>query len=119
MKQQINIRLDNDTARQMRELRRTWDTTQTGTIARCVERAYQQETNTMKRSARHAAEARVDSTPELQPFRDLLLEYDWNDDGHMEWVATAPIAEIVDWAEIIRQGEREQAEAALGAVRRR
>lgn len=52
------------------------------------------------------AEARVNSTPALQPFEDLLLRYGWpNTDEHAEWVATAPEAEIISWAEAIRRDE--------------
>lgn len=42
-KKQINIRADPETIRQMRELARTWGTNETGTIARAIERIYQQE----------------------------------------------------------------------------
>ncbi|MCA9981255.1 MAG: hypothetical protein KDD89_10480 [Anaerolineales bacterium] len=55
-------------------------------------------------------QARIDNTPELEKFADLL-QYEWEDeDEHAEWVATAPTAEIVDWAEQIRDAEQMQAE---------
>ncbi|MHC4617969.1 MAG: hypothetical protein ACYTEQ_09470 [Planctomycetota bacterium] len=51
------------------------------------------------------AEDRTRAEPKLMPFYDLLIEYDWdNQADHWKWVATAPISEIVDWAEIIRNG---------------
>jgi hypothetical protein len=53
------------------------------------------------------ATARVDSTPELTSYRDLLIEYDWPDPYHYGWVATAPAAELVSWAEDIRHQEAE------------
>lgn len=53
---------------------------------------------------------RIDNNPELKPYADLL-QYDWEDeDEHAEWVATAPVSEIVDWAESIRDAERQQEE---------
>ncbi|HEU4752218.1 MAG TPA: hypothetical protein VFU47_03845 [Armatimonadota bacterium] len=63
---------------------------------------------------RTAAESRVNASETLSAYRDLLLDYDWsNEDEHMEWVATAPEAELVAWAETIRRDERsEQAEGA-------
>jgi len=49
-----------------------------------------------------AAEARVLNTPELQPFRSIILG-DWPEgDKHWEWVTTATVAEIVAWAEDVR-----------------
>lgn len=45
--------------------------------------------------------ARIDAEPELDAHRDTIT-YDWpNAEEHYEWVATAPIAEIVDWAETV------------------
>lgn len=52
------------------------------------------------------ADDRVTAEPQLAPYRDLLTEYDWdNQEEHWEWVATAEIEEIVDWAETIRKNE--------------
>lgn len=51
------------------------------------------------------ARQRVADTPELNVFEDIIF-YDWpNWDEHMEWVAIAPVAEIVNWAEVIRANE--------------
>ena len=56
-----------------------------------------------------AARARIDATPELEEYRDLIL-YDWQEGAeHWAWVAAAPVQEIVDWAESIREDERVQA----------
>ena len=47
------------------------------------------------------ARQRVSETPELDAVSDTIF-YDWpNWSEHMQWIATAPIAEIVDWAETI------------------
>ena len=55
-----------------------------------------------------AAAQRIADHPELEEYRDLLLEYGWdNQDDHLEWVATAPIAEIIAWAQDIREDENE------------
>lgn len=41
---------------------------------------------------------RIDNTPELEPYREVLV-YDWpNEQEHIDWVCTAPVAEIVAWA---------------------
>jgi len=49
-------------------------------------------------SAYERAEKRINETLELQPYRATCL-YDWPEgDGHYTWVATAPLAEIIDWA---------------------
>ena len=46
-----------------------------------------------------AARARVQNTPELAEHADFILA-DWPEgDDHWKWVATAPVAEVVDWAE--------------------
>ena len=51
----------------------------------------------LERTARN----RVDSTEALKPFEATIF-YDWpNWDEHLEWIATAPVAEIVDWAELL------------------
>jgi len=42
------------------------------------------------------AERRVNETPELEPYRDIIL-YNWDEATHWEWVCTAPVAEIVSW----------------------
>lgn len=44
---------------------------------------------------------RIAKTPELEEYREEL-EYDWPEQEHADWVATAPVEEIVDWAETIR-----------------
>ena len=43
---------------------------------------------------------RISKNPELEPYREVLL-YDWDEADHADWVATAPIAEIIDWAETV------------------
>lgn len=48
-----------------------------------------------------AAKRRVNNTPELAQHEATIL-YDWpNWDEHMEWIATAHVREIVDWAEAV------------------
>jgi hypothetical protein len=50
------------------------------------------------------AMARLDAESELNTHRDTITS-DWNESDHWEWVATAEVKEIVDWAEEIEQGE--------------
>lgn len=53
-----------------------------------------------------AAKARVAADPRLSAAEDLLLEYDWpNRDEHLEWVASAPVEEILDTIERLRRDE--------------
>ena len=48
---------------------------------------------------RTAAISRVENDDRLYPYRGVLLEYDWpNRDEHDEWVATASVEELVEWA---------------------
>lgn len=52
------------------------------------------------------AVARVCVEPSLAPYRDVLLD-DWNmGDTHYEWVVTAGLEAVLDWAECIA-AERE------------
>lgn len=44
---------------------------------------------------------RVYATPALDAYRDIILSDDWTEADHLRWVATAPVAEIVRWAESI------------------
>ena len=47
------------------------------------------------------AEKRVNETPALEPYRDVIL-YDWPEgDEHWEWVQTATTRDILLWAEPI------------------
>ena len=56
------------------------------------------------------AQKRVDDTPELQPYREIIF-YDWIEGNeHIRWVATAPIREILDWCETIESILMEAAE---------
>jgi ribulose-5-phosphate 4-epimerase/fuculose-1-phosphate aldolase len=52
--------------------------------------------------AREDAKARIDATPELDAHSDTIL-YDWYEEDHWEWVCTATVAEIVDWAEAVER----------------
>lgn len=55
------------------------------------------------------AQARINETPALQPHTAVIMA-DWPEGAeHWEWVATAPEAEIVDWAETI-EAQKAQAE---------
>ena len=49
--------------------------------------------------------ARIDDTPDLEPYRDEIL-YDWPEgDEHLNWALTAPAEEIIDWARTIAYDE--------------
>lgn len=41
---------------------------------------------------------RIEATPELEPYRELILD-DWPEgDAHYEWAATCDLAELISWA---------------------
>ncbi len=47
------------------------------------------------------AAARIDATPELEPYRAMIL-YDWHvGDAHFTWAATCDLAELLDWARAV------------------
>ena len=58
-----------------------------------------------------AAERRVNETPELQPYRDVIFAGWVEGIEHLDWVATAPVAEIVDWAQGIAEATQNEWDA--------
>lgn len=58
-----------------------------------------------------AAEARINATPELEQYRDVCL-YDWTEADHLAWIATAPLAEVLSWADMV-QGQHPADESEL------
>lgn len=49
---------------------------------------------------------RVGEIDDLNLHSDMILDDGWDyEDGHWEWVATAPVVEIVQWAEYIEASE--------------
>ena len=67
----------------------------------------------MNATPEQTAAQRVNSSETLTQYRDLLLNTDWpNWHEHLEWVATAPEAEIISWAEEIRRDEEAGDEAS-------
>lgn len=57
------------------------------------------------------AVVRINTTPGLEQYRDILL-YDWPESEHWDWVASASVEDIIQWADDIRAAE---AEAELAA----
>ena len=57
------------------------------------------------RERRHA-EDRVRASPVLRPYADIILEAARGNETDELWVATAPEAEILAWAENLRDTER-------------
>lgn len=52
---------------------------------------------------REQAQRRVNSDPKLSVHEDTIM-YDWKEsDEHWEWIITAPVDEIVDWAETVEK----------------
>lgn len=51
------------------------------------------------------AEARINETPELEPYRETCL-YDWPEGNeHYDWIAAAPLGQIIDWAQAVNDEE--------------
>lgn len=61
----------------------------------------------MSQSPYDRAANRVNKNKRLAAHAAIIL-YDWNDPEHWEWVATAPISEIVDWAEAVTLDEMDR-----------
>ena len=72
-----------------------------GTIAEHVRYAVREYLERRGDNMRDLAQNRVDRTPELRAYEDVIM-YDWPEgDEHWQWVAGAPVDEIVDWVETI------------------
>jgi len=55
-----------------------------------------------------AARERIDNTPELEEYRDIIL-YDWQEGAELwTWVSTAKVDEILAWCESRREDARLQ-----------
>lgn len=55
---------------------------------------------------RRLARLRVEKSPALQEYADLFF-YDWPDDHeHYRWLYTAPVEDLLDWAEHLRHVEK-------------
>lgn len=48
------------------------------------------------------AKARVMRSPKLRPLADYILA-DFREPDHFQWVATARVSEIADWAQTIKR----------------
>lgn len=60
----------------------------------------------MKKQLIEKAFARVNDDPELSAHDNELLYYDWpNMAEHLQWVATAPKAEIMDWLSSLEEAD--------------
>jgi len=53
------------------------------------------------------SEERVLASPALRPYADIILEASCGSEAEEQWVATATEAEILAWAEDLRDIERE------------
>ncbi len=48
---------------------------------------------------------RVEQTPQLQPYRDVIL-YDCPEgDARWRWLATAPLADVLAWVRSVQAGQ--------------
>lgn len=47
------------------------------------------------------ATSRVSNNILLVAYYEILIDYPWNNqEDHFEWVANAPIGEILDWCQV-------------------
>jgi len=64
------------------------------------------------------ASVRIDTTPELEPYRDLLLaEIEEDYELHLRWVACARTEDLLIWVEKVQallRGEGDAGESAHG-----
>ena len=57
------------------------------------------------------AHRRVRKSPPLREHFETIF-YDWPEgDEHLQWIATAPFTEIVDWAQEIEQAAQNEHDA--------
>jgi len=55
-----------------------------------------------------SARTRVDKTPSLHPYREIIF-YDWTEgDDHLKWISSASLREIMDWCETIQSFQNEE-----------
>jgi len=104
-----SVRVSDYTYRQLTELRENGLESLTNTLSVAVDRFYRAEMpkeETMYRGNDcsdefETARRRVESEPRLEQYASLILD-DWDEGAeHWQWVATASIDEIVEWAETI------------------
>ena len=102
MRTQISTSVSTETRKQANELVAQCGYSLRDVISIAIEKLHTEkiyEVNKMNYETK--ARERVRNTPELNAVRDVIF-YDWGDwDNHMEWIATAPVAEILDWAETV------------------
>lgn len=70
----------------------------------------------MTKTAYCRAVARVEGDPTLVGLADILLAAWSDDDDHFKWVATAPTADLVAWAENIRATEAKAAQGPINHI---
>jgi len=49
------------------------------------------------------ARSRVERSPRMRKYSDILLSDGYADEDHLRWVTKAKVSEIVAWAETIRR----------------
>jgi len=101
MKKQTNIRMSDATRKKLDALAVHYGT-QAEAVAVAIDRLYREEVNQMS-DLREQAQRRVDSDPRLVAHESVIM-YDWAEgDEHWQWVISAPVAEIVGWAETVEK----------------
>jgi hypothetical protein len=56
------------------------------------------------------ARERVSNSPKLRPYRHELIDYDWRQPRHWQWVATRKESEVLNWAQRVREQAAEAVE---------
>jgi hypothetical protein len=49
------------------------------------------------------ARERVSNSPKLRPYRHELIDYNWRQPRHWQWVATRKESEVLNWAQRVRE----------------
>jgi hypothetical protein len=98
-KQQLNIRISNLTRQQLTDLVSCWGMTESEVISILLDRETTMTASKNTKTLYERAESKVDASPTLRKYREFILS-DWHEgDDHLRWVISAPVKEIVSWAE--------------------
>lgn len=97
MTRQTSLQVTEATERQAKALQSLGFGSFTDVVRLAVDRMFQTEVREM--SAFDAAKIRVGTTPALAKHETVIFA-DWPEgDEHWAWIASAPVGEIVAWAE--------------------
>ncbi len=99
MPRQTSIQVTEATERQAKALQAVGFGSFTDIVRLAIDRMFLQESIM---DAHEMAKARFSTTPQLAQYETVIFA-DWPEgDEHWRWIASAPVAEIVAWAKLIK-----------------